>query len=349
MFTPRLFKLKMHTRRVLIFKRGLPVFSFLLASLMLIWPVLWAEQKEQFSLAVSSDTGMTDAKINMEQVRFYAQDKKKQPLTVTAPRVLETDVKNQIITLYKPVATYRMEDNVEIRTETPYGLVNQSNQTLVLEDDVLATTDTGYKVVTKNVLCDNKVGVITGKAAVTVTGPDGRIKAEGFRLYNKGLNIDFTGKTDSTLTSKDGPIRITSQKGLNIDRGTQVVTAIQAVKVTQKNQVVTADKMVMDYLTRQQNPDSRIKKVEAFGHVVAESGSYKVTGKKGVYDPQSGIIVVTEDVVLHQGNSHMEGEKATLNMVTGESNLVPKKGSTDGKKNRVRGRLIPTEMKGNQK
>ena len=76
----QLFKLKKHTRRVLICKRSLPVFAFLLASLMMVWPLLFAEQKEQFSLAISSGKKMSDAKVDMEDVRFFSQDKKKQPL-----------------------------------------------------------------------------------------------------------------------------------------------------------------------------------------------------------------------------------------------------------------------------
>ena len=348
MFTPRLFKIKMHTRRVLIFKRGLPVFSFLLASLMLVWPVLWAEQKEKFSMAVPSGKEMVGAKINMEQVRFFAQDKKKQPLTVVAPRVLETDPKNQIITLYKPVATYKMASGEEVKAETPYGLVNQDEQTMLFEDKVVATTDTGYKAVTKNVFCENGIGVVTGKMPVTVDGPDGKIKAQGFRLYNKGENIDFLGKTDSTLNSKDGKIRIESADGLMIDRVKQIVTANKNVHVTQNGQVITADKMVLNYLTRQQNPNSRIQQIDALGNVVATAGVYKVTGGKGVYTPSNGEVVVTENVILYQGNSHMAGEKAILNMITGESRLIPKK--TAGQKaGRVKGTLLPTELKGQKK
>lgn len=347
MFTPRLFKIKMHTRRVLIFKRGLPVFSFLLASLMLVWPMLWAEEKEQFSLAVPSGKEMVGAKINMEQVRFFAQDKKKQPLTVVAPRVLETDTEKQMITLYKPVATYKMESGETIQAETPYGLMDQNNQTMILEDQVVATTDTGYKAVTRNVLCDNKEGVVLGKAPITVTGPDGKIKAEGFRLYNKGSNIDFLKKTDSTVNSKEGKIRIESTDGLNIDRVGQKIIANKNVRVTQNGQVITADKMILDYLTKAQSTNTRIRQIEAIGHVVATSGTHKVVGGHGVYDPKTGDIVVTENVTLYQGESHISGEKATLNLNTGVSRLIPKKGA--GKEARVRGTLIPTELKGQKK
>lgn len=348
MFTPRLFKIKMHSRRVLIFKRSLPVFSFLLAVLMLLWPIMWAEQKEQFSVSLPSAQEMSNAKINMEQVRFFAQDKKKQPLTVVAPRVLETNPTEQIITLYKPVAAYKMNSGEEIKAETPYGLVNQNNQTMLLEDQVIATTNTGYKITTKDVVCDNKIGVITGKSPITVTGPDGQIKAQGFRLYNKGDNIDFTGHTDSTLENKGDPIRIETADGLLVDRMKQTVIAVKDVRVTQKEQIITADKMILNYLTKAQNPDSRIEKIEAIGHIIATSGTYRLTGEKGIYTPKTKEIVVTENVVLYQGNNRMEGEQATLNMSTGESHLIPKKGTT-AKPGRVKGRLLPTELKGLKK
>ncbi|MDY6407766.1 MAG: LPS export ABC transporter periplasmic protein LptC [Pseudomonadota bacterium] len=348
MFTPRLFKIKMHTRRVLIFKRGLPVFSFLLAVLMLMWPMLWAEHKDQFSLAVSSGKEMTDAKINMEQVRFFAQDKKKQPLTIISPRVLETDRNNQIITLYKPIATYKMQSGEEIKAETPYGLVNQNNQTVVLEDTVVATTDTGYKAMTKNVVCDNKIGIITGHSPITIDGPAGKTRAQGFRLSDKGNQIDFLKKTDTTLYTRDGSVRIESADGLLINRPNQTITAEKDVRVTQNDRIITADKMVLDYLTKDQNPDTRIRQIEAFNHVVATSGTYRVTGDHGIYDPLRDMITVTGNVVLYQGTSHLNGEKATLNLKTGESHLLSPKGSATPS-GRVKGTLIPAEMKGLRK
>ena len=345
MFTLRLFKIKKHTRRVLIFKRSLPVFSFLLATLMLLWPIIWAEEKEQFSAALPTLKDVAPAQIDMENVRFSSQDKKNQSLTVVSPRVLGTDSAAQLITLFEPTATYKMESGTELKAETSQGVVNKKDQTLTLENEVVATTDTGYKAVTKNILCDNQAGLITGKSSITVTGPEGRIKAQGFRLYNKGNNIDFTGKTDSTLKNKNETVRIESDNGLNIDQAKQTVTAFKNVRVTQTNQVISADKMTLYYLTKAQQSDSRIQKIEVNGHIVATSGIYKLTGNKGVYNPQTGAIVITENVVLYQGNSHISGEQATLNLKTGENTLVPHKGTAE-KSGRVHGTLIPTELKG---
>ena len=347
MFTLRLFKIKMHTRRVLIFKRSLPVFAFLLACLMLLWPILLAEQKEQFSLAVQGSSGMKGARVDMEKVRFFSQDKKKQPFEVTASRVLETDPQKQQITLYKPVARYQMEKAL-MTAKSPYGLADQKNETLFFEEETTATTDTGYQVVSSKILCDNKTGVISGPAPITVTGPSGQLKAVGFKLYNKGDNIDFYGHTDTTLTSSDGPIHVTSKNGLLIDQSTQTITALQSVKATQSDKIITADQMILTYWTKDQNPDSRVKEIIAAGHVVARSPDNKVTGGHGVYNPKTGIIVMHDNVTFYQGGSHITGDKATINLTTGESDLVPKK-TTSGKPERVRGRLIPTELKGNKK
>ena len=347
MFTLRLFKIKMHTRRVLIFKRSLPVFAFLLASLMLVWPVLFAEQKEQFSLPVKDSTGKSGARIDMEKVRFISQDKKKQPLTVTAPRIVETDSKKQLVTLYKPVAEYQMEKAL-ITAQSPYGLADQKNETLFFEDETVATTDTGYRVVSSKITCDNKAGIISGPDPITVTGPSGELKAVGFKLYNKGDNIDFHGHTDTTVQSSDGPVHITSENGLLINQPAQTITALQAVKTVQNDKTITADQMILTYWTKEQNPNSRIKEIIATGHVTAWSPDHKVTGGHGVYDPKTGIITMRDHVTFYQGGSHITGDKATINLTTGESDLVPKK-TQNGKPDRVRGRLIPTELKGNKK
>lgn len=346
MFTPRLFKIKMHTRRVLIFKRSLPVFAFLLASLMFAWPTLIAT-KDQFSLAVKSDERTIGSDVDMERVRFFSQDNKRQPLTVTAPKVLETDSARQIVTLYEPVATYKMESGVVLTSKTPYGFAFQKEEYLYFEDEVVTTTDTGYKAVSSRVICDHKEGTLDSESPVTITGPSGKLKAEGFLIYNKGDNIDFRGKTDTTVFSVEGDIRIRSQNGLLINQVPQTITALQDVIITQNDKVITADKVVLVYNTASQNIDNRIAKIEAFGHVTVQSPTQKITGDHGLYDPRSTMVEMTGNVVLHQGRNYLEGDRATLDMTTGESTLVPKKSQMPGgseTSGRVRGQLLPADL-----
>jgi len=348
MLTPRSFKLKRHSRRVLLCKRGLPVFAFLLASLMLLWPTVFAEQKEQFSIAVKTDKKQVGANVDMEQIRFYSRNKKDQPLTVTAPKVIETDTKKQIITLYRPVAVYEMSAETTLTAKTSYGLAYQAEDYLLFEDEVITTTNTGYKAISTQVICDNKNGIIYSDNPVTITGPTGKLKAQGFKIYNHGDNIDFLKHTDTTVFSDQGNIRIRSENGLFVVQPRQEITALQNVVITQDNKKLTADKVVLAYNTKDQNADNQIRTIEAFGHVVAQNDTHKVTGEHGIYDPGKGIIMMMDNVVLYQGDSHMDGETATINLNTGESTLVPKTQSAN-QSTRVRGKLNPTDFKGDKK
>lgn len=343
MFTPRLFKIRLHTRRVLMLKRLLPIFAFLLASLMLAWPSLIAPPKEQFSVAVASDKKSMAANVDMERVRFYSLDDKAQPLTVSAPKVLETDLKRQIITLYKPEASYQMQNGVKLTAKTPYGLYYQEENKLLFEDKVNITTNNGYRAVATDVICDNKSEDVRSDSLVKITGPAGQLKARGFRIYNKGDNLDFSGKTDTTLNNESGTIRVQSEKELRIDQVAQTITAFQNVMVTQQERTITADKMTLTYNTRDQDSKNTIRTITAVGHVVAWSGTHKITGNRGIYNPKTGIVEMTGNVVLYQGSSHIDGDKATLNLITGESNLTPK--TTPEQSGRIKGTLVPKELK----
>lgn len=337
MFTPRSFFLKRHTRHVLICKWSLPIFAFLLTSLMIVWPTLFVEQAEQFALAVPTDKKMIGTDVDMEQVRFLSVDEKKQPLTVTAPKILETDSDNQVVTLYEPKAIYKMQSGVVLTSQTIDGLFYQQENKIFFEKDIVTTTDTGYKALSKKVTCFNQKGLIQSNTKVTISGPDGKLKADGFSIYNKGNNLDFDGKTDTTVFSDEGNIRIQSQNGLKIKQNDRTITALKNVVVTQNGRKITADKMVLHY-----DNNNKIHKIEAIQNVVAESENNKITGKYGVYIPSKSLIEMNENVRLYQGDSHIDGSVATLNLATGESSLTP----LSENNGRIKGKLIPAELKG---
>lgn len=343
MFTPRLFKIKMHTRRVLIFKRSLPVFAFFLAALMIAWPTLFS-QKEQFSLAVKKNKNQAMSDVDMEQVRFFSQDKKSQPLTVTAPKVQETDPERQIVTLFEPTASYKMQSGVVLNVKTSYGLAFQKEEHLYFEEELIASTDTGYTARATRVLCDYNEDKMESESPVYVDGPTGRLKAEGFIVYHKGNNIDFKGKTDTLIHSVEGDIRVRSSDGLLVDQVLQTITAQKDVIITQNDKTIIADKAIMVYNTTSQNIDNRIAQLDIEGNVAVTSPTHKMTGDKGIYDPRSETLKMVGNVVLYQGPNRLEGDLATVNLKTGESTLVPRQKSISGKPERIRGQLLPSSL-----
>ena len=213
----------------------------------------------------------------------------------------------------------------------------------------MATTDTGYRAVGTRVLCDSRKGTLGSAEPVTITGPAGKLQAEGFQVSEQGNRIRFDGETDSTVMQDGIPVRIQSEGDLLIEQIPQTVRADKNVRVTRDEYLITADRMILSYWTKEQNPKSQIKKIEAFGHVKAMSQGREITGDTGVYDPVLEEIIMTGNVVLTQGASHIKGQTARFNLKTGENTLTPEKTAGDQSKGRVHGRLIPADFKGESK
>lgn len=343
MFTRRLLKIKIHSRRVQIFKRSLPIFAFLIAAVMLVWPAL-TEQKDKFTLPSKPSTAIKGAKIDMQAVRFFSKDDKNQPMTITASSVQETDPAKQIITLLDPKALYKMASGVVLNAVTTYGLAFQKDEYLYFDEEVTATTDTGWKAVSTKVVCDYKADTMESRTPIKITGPDGRLDASGgFILYNKGNNIDFKDQTHTIITSQKEPIDVYTKNGLKINQIDATITAIDDVKVLQNNQTITADKMVLYYKKQTQAGEDKIDRIEAFGNVVATNNEQTITGVKGNYDPTTGIITMKENVVLRQGQNSAKGDVVTLNLKTGVNSLTSEK-KLDGTGGRVKGTLIPSGL-----
>ncbi|MDR2902534.1 MAG: LPS export ABC transporter periplasmic protein LptC, partial [Lactobacillales bacterium] len=193
MFTLRLFKIKLHSRRVQVLKRVLPIFAFLFAGVLLVWPTL-IEQKDKFSLA-TKNTDAVNSKINMQGVRFFSLDGKNQPLVVVADSVQETDPNSQIITLEEPKATLKMNNGEVLNSETAYGFAFQKDEYLYFEDEVYSTTDSGWEAYSYRVVVDYKNNIMESDTPVRIIGPAGKLNADGFLLFNNADNINFKGNT----------------------------------------------------------------------------------------------------------------------------------------------------------
>ena len=116
MFTKQSLFFKKHARRVLICKHALPIFAFLLAGLIIVWPLLTPD-KERFDLPLQKSTAQTPS-VDMENVRFHAQDNKNQTVTVTAKSVKEIQPEGQVARLENPVGIYTMADGDILTNKT---------------------------------------------------------------------------------------------------------------------------------------------------------------------------------------------------------------------------------------
>ena len=75
----------------------------------------------------------------------------------------------------------------------------RQNETLTLNEQVNLFHDSGYEFRTESAVIDLTKGTASGTVSVAGQGPFGNLKAEGFRLVDKGKTIYFMGKSKLTV------------------------------------------------------------------------------------------------------------------------------------------------------
>ena len=334
MLTKGLLQIKKHSRRVLITKRTLPVFAFLIIALIIVWPQ-FSQHKDKFSLAVPTNGKQTQ--VETENLRFFGVNNKKLPMTLNTPYIHQTDNTTDRIRMEKPVGTYQMSSGDTMTLAAPYAMINQTKEQIFFEDQINIKTDSGYIGKTSQVLCDYDKGTADGDSPVSISGPAGKINAQGIWMADKGNTILFKKKAIASIKNKKQNMTISAKSGIQIDQTTKTITAMEQVKVVQGNETMTADKAILYYTD---NKNDRIQKIEGFGHVIIDNKKQKVSGDKGVYNAQTKIAEIEGNVEITQGGHKMQGNKAIINMETGKSELIS---------DRIKGQLVPKDIKGESK
>ena len=242
MFTKRSLLFTKHSRRVVIFKRALPVFAFLCAAMIVVWPTLRAE-KDKFDMPIQK-SDIKAPSVDMENVRFFAHDEKNRIVTVTAESVKEVDLDKRLAKMDKPVAIYTLADGDVITSKTPYGLAYQNDEYFLFDEKIVSTSESGYTAYTSGVKATYG-GIADSHKPVEVSGPAGFLKAQGFHMEKKGNFIDFTGTSKANIKMKNGIIKITTEDGIRVDRTQKTITGKKNVDIIHEENHLTADTVIL--------------------------------------------------------------------------------------------------------
>lgn len=345
MFTPRLLKLKIHSRRVTLFKHLLPICAFLLTGVMIVWPAL-NEQKNKFIASVPFKGGIKDTKNDMEQVRFFSKDGHQNPFTVVAESVRETDPSRQIVLLDQPKATYHMKNGTLLTGITSFGMAFQKEKYLYFEEKVDMTSTDGYQGVSSKVICEYEAGRLGSDADVYIKGPAGMLTSQGFYAKDNGDYIHFKNHTETLLfhTAKNiadidslkfSAMRdylkqntqntfIVSDNGLIINQPLQTITAVKNVKITQGESELTAPKVTLNY-RKLKSGDTEVIKVNAETKVKISRPDQNATGDKLTVYKDSSEIKKTIQIQTLLPELKTTRESGQMILLTGNAVLNDKK------------------------
>lgn len=119
-------------------------------------------------------------------------------------------------------------------------------------------------------------------------------------------------QVDTTL-----PVEVTADT-LDVDQQTGEAVFEGSVLVSQGDMRLTAPRVLVVY-----DADTRaIARMEATGGVTLVSGPDAAEATRADYTIDSGVIVMSGDVLLTQGPSALTSDKMTVNLTTGSAQMV---------------------------
>lgn len=189
---------KGYSRFVALMKVLLPVAALLLIVLVVAWPYLKLNDT-RFSIGFSALKVGNVEDPAMINPRYLGTDSEKQTYSITADIAKNLLNADKSIELEMPKADISLDDGTWLVVTAKSGTYVRQKETLTLNDQVNIFHDSGYEFRTQSADIELTRGIASGSVPIEGQGPFGRLKAEGFRIVDKGKTIYFTGKTKLTI------------------------------------------------------------------------------------------------------------------------------------------------------
>jgi lipopolysaccharide export system protein LptC len=186
------------SRRVAYLKLMLPAIALLIVTLILAWPqIVRDDNRVRFGGGrISVEEAET---LRMSNARYVGSDDQQRPYVVTSILATRESAHAPSTDLKTPKADMTTAGGAWVAVTAETGVYHNDAKLLDLAGDVSVFHDGGTEFHTTTAQVDLGTGSATGDDPVDGQGPSATIKAEGFRLYDRGAVIIFTGKAHLTL------------------------------------------------------------------------------------------------------------------------------------------------------
>ena len=187
-----------HSRRVALLKRVLPAAGVALLLLIAIWPRL-APLWERMRLAFPAIDLREARELRMINPHYSGIDRLGRPFVVSATVGRQVPDRQDLMSLESPRAEMQTHGGARIDITAVTGVYQSQSQLLDLFGGVTLAHQNGTRFVTEAARVDAAHNTAEGSDRVEGHGPSGDVKADGFRIFDKGDTILFTGHADMRL------------------------------------------------------------------------------------------------------------------------------------------------------
>jgi len=177
-----------YSRFVALMRWALPAAAVVLGLVLLVWPNANGDirQLPQTTMGVRE----------MINPHYRGVNTKGDPVEIVAARALQAGTLEEVIDLETIEATLVRAEGGKVTLEAKTGRYDQKNNTVVLTGSVHIVDEKGYDVVTETAtILLNSPAQAFGDQPVTGKGPQGNIRANGFRITDEGKTVMFTGRS----------------------------------------------------------------------------------------------------------------------------------------------------------
>src|ERR1700761_5653414 len=187
-----------HSRRVALLKRLFPATGGALLLLIMMWPRL-APLWDRMRLGIPAIDLHEAGDLRMVNPRYAGTDRLGRPFVVTAAVGHQVPDRQDLMSLEKPRADMKTHSGATVVLTGATGVYQSQTQLLDLFGDVTVTHENGTHFVTDTAHADAAHNTAEGDDPVVGNGPSGDVRAQGFRILDKGDKIIFLGKSDALL------------------------------------------------------------------------------------------------------------------------------------------------------
>jgi len=187
-----------HSRRVALLKRVLPAIGLALLLLIAVWPRL-APLWDRIRLSFPAIDMREARQLRMVNPHYAGVDRLGRPFLVTAAVGRQVPDRQDLMSLEAPRADMKMHAGADVVVTSATGIYQSQTQLLDLFGGVTLVHQDGTRFVTDTARVDVANNAAEGSDPVEGHGPSGDVKAQGFRIIDKGDTIIFTGKSDMLL------------------------------------------------------------------------------------------------------------------------------------------------------
>lgn len=184
-------------------KLGLPSVAAILIGLVAIWPQI-NPRNDRIPLGFASVSKEEIDQLRMVNPRYTGLDGRNQPYSLTADAATQVGKGTNLVELEQPKADITLKNGTWIALTADTGLFSQQQHIIQLTDNVSLFHDAGYDFHTSSAYIDMSAGTAYGQEPIEGQGPFGNIKAQGFRVIDRGERVIFTGKAKMVIYSSKG-------------------------------------------------------------------------------------------------------------------------------------------------